>query len=230
MPVQPVVASAQPTADAPARFTTAQVTEVRPTSAADVYVGAKNQRSELRNQLENLEEKRRDLSRQLSDNETKGDAKVGIEARLKDVDAQITSVDQQLALANAAVAKAASLPGAIVAPPPYVRRGPPDEVFAIPIVFTLAVLMPIAIAYSRRIWKKGATVIAPVPNEVRQRLEQLGEAVESIGLEVERIGEGQRFMTRVLTEHNAKGLGAGAAQPIAVPLRGREHAAVPRAE
>jgi hypothetical protein len=44
----------------------------------------------------------------------------------------------------------------------------------------------------------------------------MGQAVESIAIEVERIGEGQRFLTKVMSEQNRQ-LGAGAAQPIQVP-------------
>ena len=226
--MQQAVPAAPPApARAPAPFELAQD---RSASAADVYVAMKNQRSELRSQLESLERRRSDLANQLQADDTPAEVKPGIVARIKEVDAQISGTDQQLAQANAQVAKAASVPGAIVEPPRIVRNGPPEDLIAIPIIFTLAVLMPIAIAHARRIWKKGATVIAPVPNEVRARLDQLSDAVESIGLEVERIGEGQRFMTRVLTEHNAKTLGAGAAQPIPMPQHNREYAAVPRAE
>jgi hypothetical protein len=40
-------------------------------------------------------------------------------------------------------------------------------------------------------------------------------AVEATSLEVERIGEGQRFLTKLFTEgEGARSLGAGAAQPI----------------
>ncbi len=201
----------------------------RSATAADVYTATKNQRKELRSQLETLEEKRNDLTNQLNREESNEATRAGVTARIKEVDARIATVDAQIAEADAAVAKAAAVPGAIVEPPPYVRNGPPEEIMAIPIVFTLAVLMPIAIAYARRIWKKGATVIAPVPREVQQRLEQLSEAVESIGLEVERIGEGQRFITKVFSESNSRALGAGAAQPSPVPARG-EHIAVQRSE
>jgi hypothetical protein len=174
---------------------------------------ARAARSELRSQVDRLEEQRNDLLNQLRSDNTPGEAKPGIEARLKDVEARILSTEQQIGSADQAVVKAAAVPGATQEPRPPVRNGPPDEVFAIPIVFTLAVLMPIAIAYARRIWKRGATVIAPVPQEVRDRLDRMSEAVESIALEVERIGEGQRFVTKVMTE-SGRSLGAGAAQPI----------------
>jgi hypothetical protein len=41
------------------------------------------------------------------------------------------------------------------------------------------------------------------------------QAMEATAVEVERIGEGQRFLTRLFTEgEGARPLGAGAAQPI----------------
>jgi len=184
--------------------------------ASQVYQGMVAQRRELRNQLDRLEDQRQDQSNALrSENITTAD-RAGMEARLKETDARISSVEAQLAQADLAVAKAAAIPGAIVEPPPVIREGPPDEVILIPIVFIMFVLGPLAIAYARRIWKRGATVIAPVPREVHDRLDQMAQAVESIAIETERIGEGQRFLTRVMSEQNR--LGGGAAQPIPVPV------------
>ena len=214
---------------APARAAQEVSQVTRSASAADVYTAAKNSRQELRSQLESLEGKRSELVSELSDSETADAAKAGLTSRIKELDTRISVTDQAIAQADAAVVTAAAVPGAVVEPPRYRREGPPGEIFAIPIVFTIAVLMPIAIAYARRIWKRGATVIAPVPREVQEKLDMLSESVESIGLEVERIGEGQRFITKVFTETNARLLNQGPAQPIAVPQRG-EHAAVPRAE
>ncbi len=201
----------------------------RSASAADVYTAARSQRRELSSQLERLEERRSDLSNDLQRDGMDESVRAGLTQRLQEVDARISATDAQLAAADAAVAQAAAVPGAVVESRPPARNGPSDEMIAIPIVFTLAVLMPLAIAYARRIWKKGATVIAPVPREVQDKLDALAEAVESIGLEVERIGEGQRFITKVMSDPSARSLGAGAAQPIPVPQRG-EHLAVPRVD
>jgi hypothetical protein len=196
-------------------------------TAADVYVAAKNQRSELRSQLSQLEDKRRDWTNTLQDSDTPEAVKSGLTARIKELDARIANVDQQIAQADAAVAQAAAVPGAIVEPKPIQRSGPPDEIYAVPIVFTIFVLAPIAIAYARRIWRRSSAMPAPVSRELQDKMNQLSDAVESIGLEVERIGEGQRFITKVFTETNARALGAGAAQPIPVPARS-EHVAVPK--
>ncbi len=197
----------------------------------EVYQGALAQRRELRNQLERLEEQRQDLRNELGSDGNVNNAadRAGVEARIKDVDDRIQSVDKQLATADAAVAGAAAIPGATVEPPRPERTGPPEELVAIPIVFTIFVLTPIAIAYARRIWKRGSTVIAPIPTDVTDRLEAMGQAVESIAIEVERIGEGQRFLTRVMSD-KGKSLGAGAAEPIPVPQVHGEQVAVPRYE
>ena len=184
-------------------------------SPSAVLEGARAQRSELGNQAERLQDQRNEQVGNLLRGDMPAAARVGLEARIATLDARIATVDQQLAKADQAVANAAAVPGAVVEPPRVIRNGPPESVFAIPIVFTIFVLAPIAIAYARRIWKRGSTIIAPVPQEVRDRLDRLGEAVESIAVEVERIGEGQRFVTKVMSE-SGRVLGAGAAQPIPV--------------
>ena len=58
--------------------------------------------------------------------------------------------------------------------------------------------LPIARAIARRIDRSSA---APqVPSEVQQRLERMEAAIEAIAVEVERISEGQRFTTKLLSE------------------------------
>ncbi len=193
-------------------------------SATDVWNAAKAQRSELRSQVRRLEEQRSDLARDLGRESTPEAAKPGLQARIAEIDARISATDGLLAQADLAVAKAAAVPGAVVEPPPFQRNGPPEEVFAIPIVFTIFVLAPIAIAYARRIWKRGATVIAPIPNEVRQRLDQLGDAVESIAIEVERIAEAQRFVSKVMSEGVACASRRAARANPCVPQAERVHA------
>jgi hypothetical protein len=50
--------------------------------------------------------------------------------------------------------------------------------------------------------------------EISDRLSQLEHSVDAVAIEVERIGEGQRFMTRVLTQN--------AAEPVDVKARNVE--------
>ena len=54
--------------------------------------------------------------------------------------------------------------------------------------------------FARRMDRRGGT--AQIPNEVSSQLAHLNQAVDAIALEVERISEGQRFTTKLLSEHN----------------------------
>lgn len=167
-----------------------------------IYEAQVAARRELSSQLRSLEQRRDELVRDISRANQNGTTAAipGLEARLKVMDARIAALDAQVAQANLEVARAAAIPGSIQREPPQRQEGPPDAVYALGGLFIMTVFFPLAIAYARRLWKRGATIIAPVPADVRDRLESLTQAVEAIGIEVERIGEGQRFVTRVLGE------------------------------
>ena len=61
----------------------------------------------------------------------------------------------------------------------------------------IAIGMPIARAYARRLEAKP---VAAIPSDVSARLERMEQAIDTIAIEVERISEGQRFTTRLLAE------------------------------
>ena len=184
-----------------------------------VYRAFNEQRKELANQLESLEGKRRDLARDIANPGTDKSVKSGLELRVAELEKRIVDVDKQLAAADKAVAGAAAVPGAIIEPPREPRNGPPDEVYFLSGMFIVAVLLPLSIAFALRIWKRGRHVITPAfPQELAERLDRLDQSMDSIAIEVERIGEGQRFVTRVMSE-NGRALGAGGAQPIDVAAR-----------
>jgi hypothetical protein len=66
-------------------------------------------------------------------------------------------------------------------------------------VFVL--MIPIVFALARRIWVRSSPRVQPaIDLESSPRLQRLEEAIESIAIEVERIGEAQRFATKLLTE------------------------------
>jgi hypothetical protein len=51
-------------------------------------------------------------------------------------------------------------------------------------------------------WIKRPRTQRELPSDVAERLERIERAVESTAIEVERIGEGQRFLTRALGERS----------------------------
>ena len=98
-------------------------------------------------------------------------------------------------------------------------QGPPEEVFVLSGMFLVIVLLPLSIAFARRIWRRGAAAVSAIPKEFSDRFGRLEEAVDAIAVEVERVGEGQRYVTRMLTEGGARALGAGPAEHINVRQR-----------
>lgn len=82
----------------------------------------------------------------------------------------------------------------------------PFGAFATAIV--LAVGVPLARAYARKMDAESKN--PRIPTEVSGRLERIEQAVEAVAIEVERISEGQRFTTKLLSE----GRGVGDARQI----------------
>jgi hypothetical protein len=184
-------------------------------SASAIYEGFKAQRNELNHQLEDLQNTRQGINNELEEMPSSAPQRPGLEARLKDVDGRISAVDQMLAGNAAQIAQAAAVPGAVVEVPPPVFQGPPEDVYVLTGIFMIIVLLPLSIALARRIWRRGSAVVTAFPRELAERLSRMEQAVEATAVEVERIGEGQRFLTRLFTEgEGARAIGAGAAQPL----------------
>lgn len=182
-------------------------------SAYDVYQAFRAQRRVLEQQMDGLQSQRADLSRELQQETVTGADRKGIETRITSIDERISALDKQITEADAQVAKAAAVPGAAVDPPEPPRTGPPEEVFVIATIFMFVFFLPMSIAFARRIWRRSPKIVTSIPKELTERLERVEQTVEATAVEIERIGEGQRFITRIFTEtQNLHGLSAGSAQ------------------
>lgn len=170
----------------------------------------------------------------------------GIQARLDVATSasQRATLSQELATANvkvgklqAAVEKLNSKVGALTnAPPTPLTPGTfpgtgfpqdppfgPDQVpttMIISVVGLIFVGFPLAIAFARLLWKRGSHVSAPPPPQLpadsTRRFDQLEHAVDAIAIEVERISENQRYLTKLLSEprpNAAVGAGRGGQPP-----------------
>jgi hypothetical protein len=74
-------------------------------------------------------------------------------------------------------------------------------------VTAIAVGTPYVRALARRMDREAA---APkIPSDVTARLERMEQAIDAIAVEVERISEGQRFTTKLLSERGGDGRLAG---------------------
>jgi hypothetical protein len=103
---------------------------------------------------------------------------------------------------------------ATVAPPPQRSLLTPSQVEDAGVGLFL-LMLPLALALARRIWVRTGRPPAAVGVESGPRLQRIEQAVESIAIEVERIGEAQRFTTKLLAEREH----AGAHIPPTAPVR-----------
>jgi hypothetical protein len=92
----------------------------------------------------------------------------------------------------------------ITIPPHAFDNTIPPQVEDISIMFFLTIgaiiiFLPLVRAFARRMDRRGGGT-AQIPSEVSSQLAHLNQAVDAIALEVERISEGQRFTTRLLSE------------------------------
>jgi hypothetical protein len=202
--------------------------EVRSAGGAAVYEAYVRMRDVMRSQLEQLQDQREEVSEQLQEPMVGGADRAGLSRRIENLDSRIAVLDRQLADIDRAITQAAASPGSRVVirevrPGPPPANSPADEELVIVLgsLFILAVLLPLAIAYARRIWRRGAQVAADLPRDIIERLTKMDQNIDAIAIEVERIGESQRYLTRVFSDQQAA-LPAGAAKPVEAPERDAE--------
>lgn len=202
-----------------------KVVQVRQGATANqIYEALRNQSRELRNQLERLEDQREDLANQLRQPGVTDADKKGLEQRLTFVDQRITETEKLIAESEKSVATAAGQPGAVLPPRPEPRpEGPPEEFWGFLGAGFMLASFVLSIAFARRIWKKAAGTVTSIPADIYDRFNKLDHAVDAIAIEVERVGEGQRYLTRMQAEQ-ARAIGAGAAQRVEAAEREPESA------
>lgn len=197
---------------------TQSITIPTPRTAADLDA-LRSRREELSNQLVSVDSRRSKLINQLKNTGdptvTKGllDRLALLDARQLQLESDIQTTGQQLTSASAGLI-------ATTSSGPTLAGFGSGQMLALSIVFTVCVLGPLAIGFARTLWKRANTPAPPpmVFNEMAQRLERVEGAVDTIALEIERISEGQRFVTKLLSESQpAPMLSAG--QRSADPVR-----------
>jgi hypothetical protein len=178
---------------------TTQVLPVPTTKAA--LQALKSQRSAIADQLSNVTSRRKSVANELAAT-TDAAARTGLEQRLVVLDKRIAQMESDLASTGRQLSAAPpNLTSGTEAP---VNGDIPQNVMTITSVFTVFVLFPIAVAVARLIWKKtnkiASTQTVQISPHIDQRLERLEQGVDAIAIEIERVTEGQRFVTKLLAE------------------------------
>lgn len=72
--------------------------------------------------------------------------------------------------------------------------------------------IPLVIVHARKIWKRDSASVATSSPSTDHRLERIEQAIDAMAVEVERIAEGQRFVTKLLSDRSAERAGIPAGQ------------------
>lgn len=209
----------------PAQSSPALPAQVRPPSA-DAALRA--QLADLKVQRAGLRAEWQGLRSQLNDMSMTNPARPPVQQKTADLGMQLANIDGNIARIQAQLGGETYTEQGTSQPPPLDRNKGPIILAGIAMLTALA--FPLVLARARRIWKGATPPVAPRDPEVIARLDRLEAAVDTIAIEIERVSEGQRFVTKILAERPAQttsrqqdadekpvlALGAGPAEPIVV--------------
>ena len=177
------------------------------TPAEDAYLRLKAREDILNRQVESLSDEREEVARHL--NERTGADREGLEARLKQLDGQIQQTQADLMVVAKEVAAAA--PASLTEHVRTVYEGF-NEGDMIGAGFTgagimFAIFLPFIIRnfFRRRRAGSAGNTTTQQPAIAAQRIDRMEQAIDSIAVEIERVSENQRFMTRLMTETQLAG-------------------------
>jgi hypothetical protein len=184
--------------------TTVAQTIALPQSIQDI-AGLRSRRAELVDQLNRASNRREEVLQEMRD--ASNAERAGLEQRLAALDGRIVQIEGDIAateraLTNASPALLGEAAQAEQAADLARRQAEPavdEDAIMIMGFMTMLLMVPIVIAHTRRIWKRPQPARA-LPPATEGRLERIEQAVESIAVEVERVSEGQRFVTRLMSE------------------------------
>jgi archaellum component FlaC len=193
------------------------ITIPMPRTAADIDA-LKARRDELSNQLQSVDSRRSKLINQLKQT-ADATATQGLEARLALLDARQLQLESDIQLTGQQLTSPSAGVIASTAAPPVFAGLRSKDVMTLSVLSIVLVFAPLAFGAARAALKRANRPGPPAAafTETAQRLERLESSVDAIAIEIERISEGQRFVTKLLSESQpAPMLGAGQRTPETV--------------
>jgi hypothetical protein len=189
-----------------------------PQLAGGDLASMQTQLADLNIQLAGLRAEWNGLQSQLGSMLKTNPARPAVQAKTADAGVQIAQVEGKIAELRIRIAQKQGIPvpGTTTPPPAPFRRGAdPDLVIGLSFTLALCVCIPLAIGYARRLWRGKPEPRVARPDDLAPRLDRLEQAVDAVAIEIERIAEGQRFVTKILAERppQAATPAAPAAQP-----------------
>ena len=159
-----------------------------------------SRRDQLSSQLQSVTSRRAELVADLR-NSPDGPARTGLEERLKVLDLRILQLERDLASTGQQLAAAPSDLTRAAEVATYRPSGDDFEEGVAAGVFPTAIFFALIFLYRRwRRKKRGPEKPARAIEDNSGRLERLEQGMEAIAIEIERVSEGQRFVTKLLSD------------------------------
>jgi hypothetical protein len=172
-------------------------------------------RAQMQEELARLMARRDAMSSALQSTNPRLPARLAMQRQIADLDREIADLQRGIEKLNARLTTRDG-PGtfASTAPPPAFPNRPMNNFDPTPMVISvlgiLFVAFPLTLAVVRFLWRRASNAPAPaITAEQTRRFDRLEQSVDAIAIEVERISENQRYLTRLLAEPKKEGLGAG---------------------
>ena len=171
------------------------------------FLKLKSRQEVFSNQVEELTDRRDNLASELR--QKNGADLEGAEARLKALDAQLQQAEADLNAVTKEMAAAAPASESVPDTRIIYRNFSDDDMLGAgfggaAIMFALFLPFVIRNFFRRRRDARSRTT-AQNPAIAAERVDRMEQAIDSIAVEIERVSENQRFMTRLLTETQLAG-------------------------
>ena len=222
-PPAPVsVAPLPPVPPQPSPFLINPQGPTRPLTQQEANV-IRNQREEMSNQLQSAQNRRERVLDELRN--APAGTEAGLQQQYQVLSDRIVSIENDIE-ASGRVLRTGQVPAQMVLVPPRGPLSSGNNTDDLERGFALAfmVLIPIGAVYMWRAIRRrrrGGRREVEMNAEHDSRFERLEQAVDAIALEIERVGEAQRYQAKLLTEANMMPA-AGVSQRVAEPVLARE--------
>jgi len=159
-------------------------------------------REQLNDQLQNVTDRRNDLIEQMRS--APNQAMPGLQAQLNVLDARVLQLENDLALTGQEIAGASpQLMSMAEMRSNEDTNGSFDDGVGAGIGGTFVVMTALLFVMWRR-WRKSPMNRAPrLQSADSERLQRLEQGMDAVAIEIERISEGQRFVTKLLSEQRS---------------------------
>lgn len=171
----------------------------------ETYYTLRAREKALAEQLDDVQDRRDNLAQELV--EKSGADRAGVESRLSILDQRLIALENDLTAVGREIA--ASAPAKLTVPEPrtHYLGYSEDDLFVAGFSgagLAFALMLPFLIRTFRR-RKYVAPMAASPAGFGGERIDRMEQAIDSIAVEIERVSENQRFMTRLMTETQLAG-------------------------